>query len=141
MSNLYVKRHSFTKNSTIGDLYLNNSFEAHTLEPRRDQSQGKPYCIPPGTYNFTLAWSPKHGRILPLVQNVPGFEGIEIHIGNFPKDTEGCLLVGDIIGPGPDRISESTVEFNKLFPELTPGTITYEDTDPIQVTDPDELNH
>jgi hypothetical protein len=137
MSDLTLKRHTFTDLSTIGDLYLDGAFECHSLEPRRTQANGKPYCIPPGTYQFVIAFSPKHQRDLPLLLNVPGFVGVEMHIGNRPQDTLGCILVGDTIGPGPDFISQSTVEFDRLFPKLTPGSIEIQDTDPITVTDPD----
>jgi len=52
-------------------------------------------CIPAGTYSVVPYDSPKRGYRVPLVENVPGRSMIEIHIGNFPHDTDGCILIGD----------------------------------------------
>ncbi len=53
---------------------------------------------------------------MPHVDNVPGFEGIEIHPGNKPEDTEGCLLVGKMLLP--DFIGNSREVFDQLFDRL-----------------------
>ncbi len=128
--NLLVTRKTFTTLSTIGDLAIDGAFFGHTLEPpKRDQ---KPCCIPVGTYDVSIRYSQKHVRLIPHVENVPGFSEIEIHVGNFPKDTEGCLLVGNVVNSTPDQILGSKVAFDCLFRLLTeakekdePITITY----------------
>ena len=51
-------------------------------------------AIPEGRYKVVMAGSFKFGRPLPLLIDVPGFSGIRIHQGNFPSNTEGCILVG-----------------------------------------------
>ena len=97
-----LKRVAFTLTYTIGKYFIDYEdgkgfqYLNDTLEPQRlpDDSTVKPRAILPGDYIFTLEFSPKHGRIVPLLHNVKDFVGVEQHIGNFPKDTEGCQLFG-----------------------------------------------
>src|SRR5947199_363205 len=91
---LQVTRDKFTPTSTQGLLDINGVFACYTLEPRRDQSQGKPFAIPPLRYRVHLLWSNHFGRITPHLEDVPGFTDIEIHPGKFPRDTEACTMVG-----------------------------------------------
>jgi hypothetical protein len=137
-----VTRWIATELSTIGRLFVDGSWVCYTLEPVTIADLNvKPRAIPAGTYRLTIRWSPKHGRYVPCVEGVPGFVGIEIHVGNFPRDTLGCTLVG--LGMQTDEVTGSHGAFDKLFalllggrtlPEhdinavLECGQITYEDS-------------
>lgn len=117
--NLSVQREKLTKQSTIGRLTIDgvDNFFLYTLEPEKRDDDVKPRAIPAGTYALTIRFSPKHGRLVPHVEMVPGFEEIEIHIGNSPRDTLGCLLVGRTY-PEPDFIGGSHAAFDDLFGRL-----------------------
>ena len=51
-------------------------------------------AIPEGRYRLYLTNSPRFGRLLPLVADVPQFTGIRIHRGLSQEHTEGCILIG-----------------------------------------------
>ena len=51
-------------------------------------------AIPIGIYRVHLYDSPKHGPETPELVGVPGYQHVQIHVGNRPEDTEGCLLFG-----------------------------------------------
>ena len=84
---------------------INGHFFCHTLEDRVRRLPAEKKipgltAIPAGTYRVTVSVSPKFGRYLPLVENVPYFSGIRIHRGNTASDTSGCILVGESAGRG-----------------------------------------
>ena len=117
---LAIERRWLTENSTIGELFVDGVYECLILEDRyRPPPEAKVHgatCIPCGRHEVQLTHSPKFGRTLPLVVGVPGFEGIRIHPGNHPTDTEGCLLPG--LERLPDAVQGSRLAFEALFVKL-----------------------
>jgi Steigviridae/Suoliviridae L,D-carboxypeptidase/transpeptidase len=121
-----IRRKTYTDQSTQGEMYLNGTYECFTLEPRKDQSQGKPYCVPAGLYDYGIHSSPRFGRNVIRIQDISGFDDIEIHPGNFPRDTHGCCLVGRT--KESDFVGQSDVEFDSLLAKIPPvGSIEYVD--------------
>lgn len=108
---------------TIGKLYLDGVYFCDTLEdkdrgltksmPLSEINAKKVYgetAIPVGTYAVKITYSPKFKKNLPRLYNVPGYEGILIHSGNYPKDTLGCILVGKNTVVGAVMESRATME-------------------------------
>ncbi len=113
---LILQREYDNGKDTIGRLYFKDKSEKiiylYTLEDtyRKEKIAGETR-IPSGTYNISLV---KEGRIYESyckhsdpnirmftlkygviqIDDVPNYEGIRIHIGNFRWDTKGCPLVG-----------------------------------------------
>ena len=152
---LILKRIAKKKDYTIGKLYIDGVYYSNTLE---DTDRGlssdmteeeikkiKVYsqtAIPTGTYKIDMnTVSPKFSKYsfyknvcqgkLPRLLNVPGFDGILIHVGEG-KDghllTSGCILVGDntIVG-GLTNSKQKFIElYNKLLQDKNNITITIE---------------
>lgn len=123
---LLVKRTAFKELYTIGKLYIDGVYFCDTLEDKNrdnnhdgdlsDPGEGKimnETCIPFGTYKVIINMSNRFKRLMPLIMNVPGFDGIRIHNGVNQNNTSGCILVGknNIVG----ALTNSKEIFEKLF--------------------------
>ena len=116
---------------TLGALSIDGLFECFVLE---DQVRAPGIkvpgqtAIPAGRYRLSITPSARFKEALPLLADVPGFEGIRIHAGNTHDDTEGCLLVGQVLTgrvPGPSfTVCNSRRALNALLPKLTAGLAT-----------------
>lgn len=127
---LLVKRFKFLPTSTIGRVFKDGvDTGLYTLEDKYREVDGAPVeswkieketAIPKGEYKVTVDFSNHFNRRLPLLVNVPGYEGVRIHPGNTDKDTEGCLLVGDSWAE--DFVGNSRASFEKVFEWIEDAT-------------------
>lgn len=125
---------------TIGKLYVDGDYFCDTLEDvdrglssdmtLSEINEKKVYgktAIPTGTYKVVMnvvspkfkdrAWAKPWDGKLPRLENVPGYEGVLIHVGNKAEDTLGCILVGQNKVKG--QVINSTATFDKLMDLLT----------------------
>lgn len=115
--NINVIRKEYTQQSTIGELYVDGKFECYTLEDRiRALKVPGTTAIPSGHYEVVVTYSNRFKKPLPLLMNVPNYEGVRIHTGNTDADTEGCLLVGKT--KQRDAVGASKVAFGELLPKI-----------------------
>lgn len=138
---LTLKRIYTCKDYTIGHLYVDGSYICDTLEDTDrmlDSSMTLDQiakikvkgmtAIPTGRYKVLMnIVSPKYskskyymnickGRV-PRLDNVPGYSGVLIHVGNTAADTEGCLLLGYNKVKG--QVLNSKVAFEKVYNKLS----------------------
>ena len=126
---LRLERKYRNNNYCIDKLYINGKYFSDALEDpdrgltdtmsleeiKKIKIKGNT-CIPYGTYNITITYSPRFKKNLPLLNNVKGFDGIRIHSGNKPQDTEGCLLPGFNKVKG--QVIDSRVTTDKLISQI-----------------------
>lgn len=135
---LRLRRIALKSEYTIGKLYIDNVYVCDVLEPTtRDYNKNGVFdngekkiegktAIPYGVYPVTLdvrsqkysnfkkyPWAEKYDGYLPRLMNVKTHVGILIHAGNYPKDTAGCLLVGENKKVG--AVLNSVATFQRLM--------------------------
>lgn len=76
--------------------------------------------IPAGEYTVKNLYSPKFGRMMLRLVNVPDRSGILIHQGNYAKQSRGCILVGykPISAREPHSLVNSSRALICLYKEL-----------------------
>ena len=83
---LYSVEHRFSRSAGIYKEYLTEI--APTLE-------NADCLIPALIYKVQVTRSPKFGKLLPVLCQVPGRSGIRIHKGTKPGHSRGCILIAD----------------------------------------------
>lgn len=115
---LNLVRSPSSASCTFGKLSIDGLPECLTLE--RPEVQ-----IPAGTYSIEMTDSldltcdcpdGSLSHLLPLLDGVPGRSAIRIHSGNWPRDSEGCILVGHQIGQ--DMILQSRAALDPLVQKI-----------------------
>ena len=138
-----VKRENRQKTYTEGVLYVNGERICNTLEDMdrgltQDMGEAqvkakKVYgetAIPTGVYKVRVdTYSPKFGGmpfykevckgLLPRLENVPGYEGVLIHVGKTAENTLGCILVGEKAQAG--LLKNGREAFKRLWEKIKDG--------------------
>jgi hypothetical protein len=120
---------------TLGEWWLGGIKLCDTLELPWLDNAADVSCIPEGEYELVKGTHASYkgplGKLLKYdcytVANVPNRTDIDVHIGNFPKDTKGCILVGVHDPVKGAVLQDSKATFNGLMERL--NTIT----EPIQL--------
>lgn len=132
---LTLQRTFLAEKYTIGKLLVDGKYFCDTLEDTvRDLNRNGRFdsgevkvngqtAIPYGRYEVSLDYvSPRFSKVttynsiggkLPRLLNVPHFDGVLIHVGNTPVDTDGCILVGQNLVKG--QVLNSRVTFFNLY--------------------------
>ena len=125
MLELTLVRDPSANGCTIGRLSIDGEHQCFTCEdvvrPAGQKVPGET-AIPAGRYRIIVNRSERFSKIaghevkLPLLLDVPNYEGVRIHTGNTAAHTEGCILPGLVRRP--DGVGQSKPAFDALFARI-----------------------
>jgi len=136
---LELYRFSSQNESTLGILYIINDetnqkdFLCFTLEDqKREVKVYGETRIPKGTYKIEYrkegGYHNKYSKRFPSIhrgmleiRDVPNFTHILLHCGNTDDDTDGCLLVGNVVSQNITKdgfLGQSTDCYKRIYPIL-----------------------
>jgi hypothetical protein len=105
---LLLNRIALKEKYTIGKLFVNGVYWCDSIEDKNrdlnkdgdlsDEGEFKVMhktAIPYGRYKVIVNMSNRFKRYLPLLLNVPEFEGIRIHNGLDENSSSGCIILGE----------------------------------------------
>lgn len=126
---LKLKRVYFNDKYTIGKLYICDEYFCDTIEDvnrdlNKDGDLNDPgeskimhkTAIPFGSYKVVVNLSNRFKRLLPLLIDVPHFDGIRIHNGVDETSSSGCIIVGKNTEVG--KLTKSREYMNLLTDKL-----------------------
>ena len=136
---LELYRFSSQNESTLGILYIVNDetnqkdFLCFTLEDqKREVKVYGETRIPKGSYQIEYrkegGYHNKYSKRFPSIhrgmleiRDVPNFTHILLHCGNTDDDTDGCLLVGNVVSQNITKdgfLGQSTDCYKRIYPIL-----------------------
>jgi hypothetical protein len=136
-----IIRYNSKENFSDGLFFINGLFQIHTLEPeyREIKIAGKKR-VPNGRYKIGFRTEGGfHNRYLKKfgeefhkgmleIKDIPDFKYVLVHIGNFRKDTLGCLLTGMSNNADDAAFIGGSVEaYKKIYPLIRDALLKGED--------------
>jgi len=120
---LNLKNTDFRPDGIFGILTdTDGGFVAEILQHAYQQADGSwAPKVPPGTYTCVRGMHLLEGMTAPFatfeVTNVPNHSGILFHIGNYNRDSDGCLLIGEMLSKNDSfwMILDSRVAFTAFM--------------------------
>lgn len=88
-----ILRQSATEKCTSGYIAVGGDIVAYTVELPFNNNISCISSIPSGTYAATLRYD-KSDKWRIELKDVPERSGIQIHVGNWTREIQGCVLVG-----------------------------------------------
>jgi hypothetical protein len=110
---IQILRASYNSGSITGEMSVNGRFIAHTLELPWRNNQSYVSSIPAREYPGFLRYDKTDGWRIQLV-DVPNRTGVQIHVGNYPTQIEGCVLVGKRVINARNEITDSALAYAEL---------------------------
>ncbi|SEL09679.1 DUF5675 family protein [Parapedobacter koreensis] len=132
MNEIKIIRVAQGKNSTLSHLYIGGLFACYLLEDsvRKEKIQGLT-CIPEGEYLLSLnSWAGMNAKYAPKypklhqgmieITEIPNYQLVFIHIGNYHTQTAGCPLTGSYwqLLDGDYQVMHSTAAYKYVYPLL-----------------------
>jgi len=136
---LKLKTFKTSAKSTIGTLTIDEVAECFTLEDTfREEKIAGETRIPRGLYKIKLRthgsmhkdYKKKFGDFhkgMLWLQDVPNFEWIYIHYGNYDYNTDGCILVGSSADLERDMVGNSVNTYKKLYEKVANALVSGEE--------------
>lgn len=115
---------------TLGGLYINGSWQCHTIEdtyhPVKIYGETR---IPSGYYDLGLRTEGgmhqdyssrfQFHRGMIHILDVPEFEWVYIHIANYASELLGCIGVG--MTRGDNAVQSSVRAYSRIYPQIADG--------------------
>lgn len=110
---MFLDRYYQDETGTFGKIEIKDHYHPpiFTLELPWKSNTKNISCIPMGTYDCVPHNSARFKNIYRLL-DVPGRSGILIHIGNYLKEIEGCILPGRGVDTQKYNTIHSTIAMN-----------------------------